>query len=48
MERVKCLKLARKVGLDKLEDDVYSLLESIGEELDELEKQRCQLEEEGG
>ena len=49
-ERLKCLWLARKVGLDKLkEDDVKPLLESIGEELsteelDELDKQRRQLE----
>ena len=46
-----CLELARKVGLDELEEDVDSLLEMIGkelstEELDELEKQWCQLEEE--
>ena len=46
-ERLKCLELARKVGLDKIEEeDVNSLLESIGEELDELEKQWRQLEEE--
>ena len=49
---LKCPELARKVGLDEVEeDDVDSLLESITEELsmeelDELEKQRCQLEEE--
>ena len=48
-ECLKCLELARKVGLD--EEDVDSLLEMIGEELSteeltELEKQRCQLEEE--
>ena len=49
-ERLKCLELVRKVGLDEVEeDDVDSLLESIGyelstEELDELEKQRRQLE----
>ena len=47
-----CLELAKKVGLDELEEeDVDSLLETIGEELsmedlDELEKQRLQLEEE--
>ena len=46
------LKLARKVGLDEVEEgDVDSLLESISEELsteelEDLEKQRCQLEEE--
>ena len=46
------LELARKVGLDEVEeDDVGSLLESISEELsveelDELEKQWHQLEEE--
>ena len=51
-ECLKCLKLARKVSLDKLEeDDVDSLLETIGEELsteelDELEKLRRQLKEE--
>ena len=51
-ERLKCLKLAKKVGLDELEEeDVDSLLQTIGEELstedlDELEKQRRQLEEE--
>ena len=51
-ECLKCLKLARKVGLDEVEeDDVDSLLESIGEELspedlEDLEKQRRQLEEE--
>ena len=45
------LELARKVSLDELEEeDVNSLLETIGEELstedlDELEKQRRQLEE---
>ena len=43
--------LARKVSLDELKEDVDSLLETIGEELskeelDELEKQRRQLEEE--
>ena len=44
--------MARKVGLDKLEEeDDDSLLETIGEELstkelDKLEKQWCQLEEE--
>ena len=43
--------MARKVGLDKLEEeDIDSLLETIGEELsteelDELEKQQRQLEE---
>ena len=42
-ERHKCFELARKVGFDEVkEDDVDSLLESIGEELsteelDELE-----------
>ena len=46
-----CLELARKVGLDEIEEeDIDSLLETIGEELstedlDELEKQQCQLEE---
>ena len=51
-ECLKCLDLARKVSLDEIEDDdVGSLLELISEELlteklDELEKQRCQLEEE--
>ena len=45
------LKLVRKVDLDELEEeDIDSLLETIGEELsteklDELEKQRCQLED---
>ena len=40
-----CLELVRKVGLDEVgEDDVDSLLEST-EELDELKKQRRQLEE---
>ena len=49
-EHLKCLELAKKVGLDELgEEDVDSLLET-GEELstddfDELEKQRLQLEE---
>ena len=39
--------LARRVGLDEIvEEDVDSLLESIGEELDELEKQQHQLGEE--
>ena len=45
----KCLELARKAGLDELEEEeIDSLLETIGEELstDELEKQRRQLEEE--
>ena len=43
--------MARKVGLDEVEeDDLESLLESIGEELtmediEDLEKQRRQLEE---
>ena len=51
-ECLKCLELARKVGLHELEDeDVDSLLETVGkelatEELDKLEKQRCQLEKE--
>ena len=51
-ERLKCLELARKVDLDEIkEEDVDSLLETIGEELskedlDELEKQRRRLEEE--
>ena len=37
-EHHKCFELARKVGFDEVkEDDVDSLLESIGEELDELE-----------
>ena len=47
-----CLELTRKVGLDEIEeDDLESLLESIGEELtmedlEDLEKQQRQLEEE--
>ena len=46
-ERLKCLELARRIGLD----EVDLLLELIGEELsieelEELEKQWCQLEEE--
>ena len=47
-----CLKLAKRVGLDKVEeDDVDNLLKSISEELstedlEDLEKQQCQLEEE--
>ena len=51
-ECLEYLELARKVGLDEVEeDDVDSLLESMDEELsleelDELEKQQCQLEEE--
>ena len=51
-ERLKCLELAKKVSLDELEDeDIDSLLETIGgelltEDLDELEKQWCQLEKE--
>ena len=51
-EHLKCLELGRKVGLDEVEeDDVDSLLESIGEELstedlEDMEKQRRQLEEE--
>ena len=51
-ERLKCLELARKVGLDELEnEDIDSLRETIGEklsteDLDELEKQRHQLEAE--
>ena len=50
-EHPKCLELARTVGLNEIEEeDVNSLLETIGEELsaedlNELEKQRCQLEE---
>ena len=46
------LELVRKVSLDELEEEyVNSLLDAIGEELsteelDELEKQRYQLEEE--
>ena len=33
-ERLKCLELARKVGLDELEEEnVDSLLETIGKEL---------------
>ena len=48
-EHLKCLELAKKVGLDELgEDNVYSLLETTGEELstedlDEREKQQRQL-----
>ena len=51
-EQLKCLMLAKKVGLEDLEDDdVSSLLLSIGEELsvedsEELEQQQRQLEEE--
>ena len=51
-ERLKCPELARRVGLDEIEEEVVnSLLELIGEELstddlEELEKQRRQLEEE--
>ena len=51
-ERLKCLELARRVGLDEVEeDDVDSLLESISEELsteelEDLETKRRQLEEE--
>ena len=50
-ERLKCLEVARTVGLEMEEDDVESLLESIGkelttEELDDLEQQRRRLEEE--
>ena len=50
-ERLKCLEVAKKVGLDMEEDDVDSLLESIGEELttedlEDLEQQRHRLEEE--
>ena len=51
-ERLKCFELVRKVDLDKVEESsVDSPLESIGEELstedlDDLEKQRRQLEEE--
>ena len=50
-ECLKCLELARRVGLDEIEEnDVDSLLESVSEELsmeelDELEKQRRQFEE---
>ena len=52
VKHLKCLELARKVSLDELEEeDVDSLLETIGEELsteelDQLEKQRHQLKEE--
>ena len=51
-ERLKCLELARRVGLDEIqEEDIDSLLKMISQELstedlDELEKQWCQLEEE--
>ena len=50
-ERLKCLELVRKAGLNEIEEDVDSLLETISEELSteelvELEKQRHQLEEE--
>ena len=50
-ERLKCLEVARTVGLEMEEDDVESLLESIAEELtteelDDLEQQRRRLEEE--
>ena len=50
-ERLKCLEVAKTVGLKMEEDDVESLLESIGEELtmedlDNLEQQRRRLEEE--
>ena len=51
-DRLKRFKLAGKVGLDELEEeDIDSLLETILEELstedlDELEKQRRQLEKE--
>ena len=51
-ECLKCLELARKVGLSKIEEDnLESLLESISEELTtedlkHLEKQQSQLEEE--
>ena len=50
-ERLKCLTLAKKVGLDDVEEeDVNELLESINEELtaedlQELEEQRIELEE---
>ena len=44
-ECLKCLELARKVGLNKIKEDVDSLLETIGkelstEQLEELEKQQ--------
>ena len=50
-ERLKCLEVAKTVGLEMEEDDVESLLESIGEELttedlEDLEHQRRRLEEE--
>ena len=50
-ERLKCLEVARTVGLEMDDDDVESLLESIDEELtteelDDLEQQRRRLEEE--
>ena len=50
-EGLKCLKVAKTVGLEMEEDDVESLLESIGEELttedlEDLEQQRSRLEEE--
>ena len=50
-ERLRCLKVAKTVGLDMEEDDVESILESIGEELttdglEDLEQQRRRLEEE--
>ena len=49
-ERLKCLEVAKTIGLEMEEDDVESLLESIGEELttedlDDLEQQRRRLEE---
>ena len=49
-ERLRCLEVAKTVGLDMEEDDVGSLLESIGEELttddlEDLEQQRRRLEE---
>ena len=50
-ERLKCLEEAKTVSLEMEEDDVESLLKSIGEELttedlDDLEQQRRRLEEE--
>ena len=45
-EHLKCLELAKRVSLDEPEEDIDSLLESIGKELDELEKQWLQLEKE--
>ena len=50
-ERLKCLEVAKTVGLEMEEYNVESLLELIGEELttedlEDLEQQRRQLEEE--